>query len=196
MQRKSLVLTIAFGLSLAVFTTDVLAQPAGRGRGGRGGGQPEANRGQALMPDQAIGGAGQASGRFGGGQSGNPLFAALDADGDGMITIAEMEDAIQAFAKLDENKDGKLTAAEAGAVGGGRGHMHGIGATADGASKTPAAGRVGRGGRGGAGDGSAGVGRGGRGSAGQAAEGAGGREAAETANPKKRQGNSTSQSDK
>lgn len=125
------------------------APSAGRGRGGRpGGGQ---------SPAGSVGGQG---GRFGTGAGGatNPLFAALDADGDGVITRAEMEDAIQAFARLDENKDGKLSKEEAGATGGG-GHSHGGGM----------AGRGG-GGRFGGGQGAGGQGGRGRGRM-QAAEG-------------------------
>lgn len=72
------------------------APSTGRGRGGRPGGTSAAASGSAP----------------------NSLFAALDADGNGVITRAEMEDAIQAFARLDENKDGKLSKEEAGATSG------------------------------------------------------------------------------
>ena len=126
------------------------APAAGRGRGGRpGGGQ------------SPSGGTGGQGGRFGAGAGGatNPLFAALDADSDGVITRAEMEDAIQAFARLDENKDGKLSKEEAGATGGG-GHSHG-------------GGMAGRGGGQGAG------GRGGQAAGGQGGRGRGRMQAAE-----------------
>jgi len=201
MLRKSLGLTIVVGLSLAIFATDVLAQPGGRGgRGGEqpGGGQPEADGAQTPAAGRGPRGAAQASGRFGGGQAVNPLFAALDANSDGVITTAEMEDAVQAFAKLDENKDGRLTADEAGAAGGGHGHMHGRGAAASGASQTPTAGRGVRGGRGGADEGApaaegGGRGRGGQGAAGGVGRGgAGGRGAAVPANPPASDGDSKS----
>lgn len=192
MHRKSLGLTIVVGVSLAVFATDVFAQPGGRGRGGRGGAEPGTEGAQAPAAGQGPRGGAQAGGRFGGGQAVNPLFAALDANGDGVITTAEMEDAIQAFAKLDENKDGKLSADEAGAAGGGHGHMHGRGPAAGGLSQPPAAGRGGRGGRGGAGEGAPGASRGGRAPGGQAAGGAGGRGAAQPVNPPADQENSTS----
>lgn len=172
MHRKSLVLTVAIGLSLAVFATDAFAQRGGRGRGGRGGAGPSEDNSQTPGRGRGRSGGAQAGGRFGGTQSVNPLFAALDANSDGVITTAEMEDAIQAFAKLDENKDGKLTVEEAGAArGGGHGHAHGRGAAAGGSSQAPAAGRGGRGRRGGAGAPAAG--RGGRGRGGQGASGAG-----------------------
>lgn len=191
MQGKSLVPTIVFGLSLAIFATEVLAQQGGRGRGGRGGMQPEAEGGQAPMAGRGPGGGGQAGGRFGGGQAANPLFAALDVDGDGVITTLEMEDAIQAFAKLDENKDGKLTAEEAGAAGSGRGHMHG-GAAAGGSSQTPGVGRGGQGGRAGAGESTPKAGRGGRRPGGPPAGSAGGRGAAQPVIPPADQENSKS----
>ena len=117
--------------------TEDSAEPAGRGRGGRFsgiGGTPEeqpAGRGRGRGGrfgggQPPAGGPAAGGGRFGGGESTNKLFAAIDADGDGVITKAEMEDAILAFARLDEDKDGKLTKEEAGATGGG-GHGHGGG---------------------------------------------------------------------
>lgn len=175
MHRKSLVLTIVIGLSLAIFATDVFAQRGGRGRGGSGGGEPGAEGAQAPAAGRGRGGGAQAGGRFGGGQS--ALFAALDANSDGVIAKQEMEDAIQAFAKLDKDRDGKLTAQEAGS-----------------SPQSPAAGRGGRGGRGGAGGGAPAAGRG-RGRGGQGAEGGagrGGRGAAQPANPPAREGNSKS----
>lgn len=39
----------------------------------------------------------------------NPLINALDADGDGVISAAEIENAPTALKALDRNKDGKLT---------------------------------------------------------------------------------------
>jgi EF hand len=100
------------------------SSPAGRGR-----------RGQATADGQ--------TGRFGAGTAGatNPLFAALDADADGVITRAEMENAIVAFARLDEDKDGKLSKEEAGATGGG-GHSHGGGMAGRGGARGSAGGQT------------------------------------------------------
>lgn len=42
----------------------------------------------------------------------NPIFAALDADGDGVISAAELANASVALKKLDKNGDGQLTAGE------------------------------------------------------------------------------------
>ncbi|MCR9197679.1 MAG: hypothetical protein NXI04_03450 [Planctomycetaceae bacterium] len=118
---------------------DETIEPAGRLRGGRFGGTAEdqpagrgRGRGGRFGGGQAQAGGSAGGGRFGGGGSTNKLFAAIDADGDGVITKAEMEDAILAFARLDEDKDGKLTKEEAGATGGGHGHGHGGGGMAGG----------------------------------------------------------------
>ena len=113
------------------------SEPTGPRRGGRfGGGDAEAGgpgRAGGRFGGRFGGGQAQAGGgRFGGGGATNKLFAAIDADGDGVITRAEMEDAILAFARLDEDKDGKLTKEEAGATGGGHGHSHGGGGMAGG----------------------------------------------------------------
>lgn len=110
------------------------AEPAGRGRGGRFGetaeeqpaGRGRGRRGQFGGGQSEAGNPATAESRFGDGGSTNKLFAAIDADSDGVITKAEMEDAILAFARLDEDKDGRLTKEEAGATGGG-GHGHGHG---------------------------------------------------------------------
>jgi hypothetical protein len=141
--------------------------------GGRGGGrmqggmQAEGTQGNSAMGQMGQGRGGRQAGgqsaaggpvgRFGAGANGstNLLFAALDTDGDGMISRSEMENAMLAFARLDENKDGKLSQEEAGVTSGGR--MGGRG----GAGRT-AGGQAGGGGQGRAGGGQAG-GRGGQG---------------------------------
>lgn len=43
---------------------------------------------------------------------GNPIIAALDANGDGTIDAAEISNAPAALRKLDKNGDGKLTREE------------------------------------------------------------------------------------
>jgi hypothetical protein len=58
----------------------------------------------------------------------SPLFAALDTDGDGTISAAELANAPASLAKLDKNGDGKLTPDELmGAFGKGRGPHGGPG---------------------------------------------------------------------
>lgn len=50
----------------------------------------------------------------------NPLFAALDTNGDGVIDAKELENASAALKKLDRNGDGKLTEDEVRPAFGGR----------------------------------------------------------------------------
>jgi hypothetical protein len=57
--------------------------------------------------------------RAGGGT--NAIFAALDANGDGVIDAAEIANAPAALKKLDKNGDGKLTREELRPAGGRRG---------------------------------------------------------------------------
>ncbi len=59
---------------------------------------------------------GLAAGEYGTGPGGPPpnaMFRALDADGDGAISIRELRKAVVALKKLDADKDGKITQAEA-----------------------------------------------------------------------------------
>ena len=51
----------------------------------------------------------------------SPIIAALDADGDGEISAAEMANAVAALKELDKNGDGKLTREEFAAPRQGRG---------------------------------------------------------------------------
>jgi Ca2+-binding EF-hand superfamily protein len=56
--------------------------------------------------------------RFGGFRRGNPMFEAIDADGDQVITNAELRRAIAALKKLDADGDGNITIAEVSPPGG------------------------------------------------------------------------------
>lgn len=64
------------------------------------------------------GGPGDDGGRFGGFRRGNPMFDAIDADGDRTISSAELRKAIAALKKLDADGDGSITLAEASPQGG------------------------------------------------------------------------------
>ena len=66
-------------------------------------------------------------GREGGMARMNPLFAALDTNGDGVIDAAEMANAPAALKKLDRNGDGQLTEDEVRPAFGGRGGPGGPG---------------------------------------------------------------------
>lgn len=145
MNLKSLVLMIVVGSSLAVAATDAIAQ---RGRGGPGSPEPSADGDRPSVTGRGRGG------RFGsGGKVNNPLFAALDSNGDGMITMEELENAPKLLAKLDQDKDGKLTLEEVDASAlvpaagtGGRGRRGAGGATAAGPGRGPGGMGIGRGG--------------------------------------------------
>lgn len=96
------------------------ASPPANGRGGRGGaamGQAGAQSG----PGGARGGHGH------GGGNTNPLFAALDQNQDGQLSVAELQAAAAVMKSLDKNGDGLLSLAECAPAGGG-GHGHGGGA--------------------------------------------------------------------
>ena len=76
--------------------------PAGRGPAGPGG--PAGLRGPMGPPS-------------------NPMFEAIDADGDGVITKSELRRAIVQLRKLDTDKDGNITLAEVSPQGGPGGPM-------------------------------------------------------------------------
>lgn len=118
--NKKLLLIIALGTAFAVGESLAQNRPQGRGfgppgddRGGFGG--------QRGGPPGGRGG-------FGGGQRPNmmsflPVLKALDADGNGEISAAEMANAAAALKSLDKNGDGKLTEDEVrpqGPPGGGQ----------------------------------------------------------------------------
>ena len=115
-------LTVA-SLSLLVCSENVLAQRGGRGGGEFRGAETQADdeAGQEVSGRGRGGRRGAAGGQAGGarGNTNGKLFAAIDANQDGVITREEMQNAMRAFAKLDEDKDGKLTAQEAGGQAGG-----------------------------------------------------------------------------
>ena len=52
------------------------------------------------------------------GQPSNPLITALDINGDGEISAAELSKAVETLKKLDKNGDGQLTRDEIGSSGG------------------------------------------------------------------------------
>lgn len=68
--------------------------------------------------DPAPGAGSGSTERRGGGT--NALFAALDANGDGVIDASEIANAPAALKKLDKNGDGKLTREELRPAGGRR----------------------------------------------------------------------------
>ena len=77
-------------------------------------------------------------------------MTALDANGDHVISAAEIKNAAKALAKLDKNKDGKLTQDELRPEFGGRGDGHdGPPPRRDGEGGRPGGGEGGRGGDGG-----------------------------------------------
>lgn len=142
--------TTAIFACVSLAALDAFAQ-----RGGRGG-----RPGAGQSPAGAAGGRG---GQFGAGQGNatDSLFTAIDVNGDGVITRAEMQNAIQLFARLDGDNDGRLSREEAGSTGRASGRRGG--------GRGQAAGGQGAGGRG---QGAGGQGAGGRG---QGAGGRGGR---------------------
>ncbi len=116
--------------STVLGSTIVLAQPPREGERGERGGE----RGGERRPEGGFGGPG--GGGFGGGRGGRggpgmfmrlPIMAALDADGNGEISAAEIDGAVAALKKLDKNSDGKLTAEELMPEGGMMGGPGGFG---------------------------------------------------------------------
>ncbi|MEN9636176.1 MAG: hypothetical protein RL077_4580, partial [Verrucomicrobiota bacterium] len=79
-------------------------QERGPSSGERGPGSSERGPGGR---DRGPGG--DERGRDGGMARMNPLFAALDTNGDGVLDAQEIAQASAALAKLDRNHDGKLT---------------------------------------------------------------------------------------
>ncbi len=119
--------------ALCLITASALAQaPRDEGSGNENGGR-RMRRGQESgqpgeeTPSGRTRGRG-AEGERGGPDSGrggpggfrrpNPMFEALDADGDGEINAAELKKAIVALKKLDADGDGRITLAEVTPQGG------------------------------------------------------------------------------
>ncbi len=90
----------------------------------------ERERGRRERTDDRRGrrGPGEEGGRFGGGmRRGNPMFEAIDVDGDGSISTVELRKAVASLKKLDADGDGNITLAEASPQGGGPGGPFGGG---------------------------------------------------------------------
>ncbi len=118
-----------FGISLlilavaAMVSSVVIAQPPGGGdrprdgerrgaEGDRDGGPPPRREGDrdGGPPPRREGDRGGRDGEGRGfGPPPNPVMMALDADGDHVISAAEIKNAAKALLSLDKNKDGKLT---------------------------------------------------------------------------------------
>lgn len=130
-----------------VGTSTIMAQPPG-GRGG--------------SPGQRGGGRGQQGPGGGPGGSSNAVLAAIDADGDHVISAQEIMNAAAALKKLDLNKDGKLTSDEVHPSGG-QGQGGGPGGPPGGGEGGPGGGGRGAHGPGGGGPGGGGPGGGGPG---------------------------------
>lgn len=127
MNKKSLIYLLAIGAVFAA-TMDVQAQDRERrgrpeeGREGRGFGGPE-GRGGFGGPE----GRGGREGGPGGMMMMHPIVMALDADRNGELSPAEIENAAAALRKLDKNGDGKITREEMMPSMGGRPGMGGPG---------------------------------------------------------------------
>jgi Ca2+-binding EF-hand superfamily protein len=139
---------ICWALALCFVTSATALAQAPRGRDADAEFGEEAPRGERReRGERNFGRDGEEGGRFGrggpdgeeGGRGGfrggfgmrrpNPMFTALDADGDGSISKAELRKAAVALAKLDADGDGTITQEEANGPGGpgGPGGMMGMG---------------------------------------------------------------------
>ncbi len=109
--KNTTALLMALGLALPAMT---FAQDAEKPRQPRGERPPqrEGAPGDADRPGQNREGGPGAPGGPRGQQMTPPLFAALDANKDGMLDADEIKNAAAALAKLDKNGDGKITPEE------------------------------------------------------------------------------------
>ena len=109
-------LTAAFLVSGLVGSAIAQPSEADRGFGGRSERGFPGARGEEGEEPRGPGG------RFGGGPQPSPMFTAVDADGDGVITNRELRKAAAALKTLDADGDGNITQEEASpARGSGRG---------------------------------------------------------------------------
>lgn len=104
---------LAFFAAIAVFVTTAISTIAQSTPSQR-------KRGTDDRPDRS---------QRGGGNRPDPIFVALDADRDGSLSKAELQNAAAVLRKLDKNNDGKLTQDELGGDrrGGGKGKGGGRG---------------------------------------------------------------------
>ena len=110
MKRWSIVLAVLFATSLFVHVVTAADDEKGdkpRVRKGR----PEGAEGSRKRPEGAEGRRSRRPGQRPG-MGGMKLMRAIDADGDGILSAAEIEGAIAAIKKLDKNEDGKIDKAE------------------------------------------------------------------------------------
>lgn len=108
--------TITCALVVVLAATPVFAQFApGAVDRARNKAAAEAGAAKAKPPEPPVdpNAAAPAAGDAAGGAS-DAIFAALDADGDGTISKAELKKAITALKKLDADNDGNITRAECG----------------------------------------------------------------------------------
>jgi Ca2+-binding EF-hand superfamily protein len=97
-----------FTVSLCLISTAALAQTNPRNRAANDANQAEGGQGKAgaQAGDQPGAGAKATT-------APNPMFAALDANGDGIINARELRSAVAALKALDTDGDGNITLAEA-----------------------------------------------------------------------------------
>jgi len=104
---KALTMNLLFAAAVLICVIDSNAQSADK----------ESSREQ-RGDKQGKGGQGR-----GGGE--DVLFAILDANGDGLLSMKELQNAAVALRKLDKNGDGNLTQAELAPARGGKGGKDG-----------------------------------------------------------------------